>query len=146
MSDAPELTWTTHERQYCYYRDRFLKRSLGPTEYKLDFRGQPYVPVANEARLENEAASLRFIKSKTNIPVPNVLAAYEQDGSFFLWTELIRGVRMKELSIADQAVVMKELEGHLRTLRTLQSNHIGGPTIIICPPNRVTSHFPRDKV
>ena len=61
-----------------------MKRSLRPTEYKLDFRGQPYVPVTNEARLENEAACLRFIKVITNIPVPEVLAIYEKDESFFL--------------------------------------------------------------
>ncbi|PMD60200.1 kinase-like protein [Hyaloscypha bicolor E] len=146
MPDTPTLTWSTHEREYSRFQDRFLKRSLRPTEYKLDFRGQPYVPVANEARLENEAACLRFIKAATNIPVPEVLAAYEKDGSFFLWTEICHGIPMKELSVTDQAVVIKELEGHLRILQTLRSNRIGGPTGIICPPPRVSLHFPKDKV
>jgi len=42
--------------------------------------------------------------------VPEVLAAYEKDGSFFLWMENPSGfgVRMAELSETDQAIVMKE--------------------------------------
>jgi hypothetical protein len=84
MSDTLTLTWSTHEREYSRFQDRFLKRSLRPTKYKLDFHSQLYIPVTNEARLENETDCLRFIKDATNIPVPKVLIVYKKDGSFFL--------------------------------------------------------------
>lgn len=77
-----------HERHYCRYQDLFLKRSLGVAEYKLD-----------NARLESEAASLSFIRSETNIPIPKLLATYDESGSYFPWIDIIHGVPMKELSI-----------------------------------------------
>jgi hypothetical protein len=86
MSNTPTPTWSvsTHEIEYSQFPDRFLQRNLAPTEYKLNVHGQTIVPVGVKARLQNEAACLRFTKSATNIPVPEVLAEYEQDGSYFL--------------------------------------------------------------
>jgi aminoglycoside phosphotransferase len=109
IMEGPEATWEMHERQYRFFKDRFSKRSLRPSEYKLNYRAHIYVPYDNQNRLKNEAASLRFIKSKTNIPVPNVLDAYGQKGSFYLWTELVSGLPMNELSPQDQAKVMLEV-------------------------------------
>lgn len=145
MGTLPKVTWEMHERQNQPYDDCFLKRSLGPGEYKLDYRGHIHVPYDNQNRLKNEAASLRFIKSKTHIPVPNVLDAYEYNGSFYLWTELVPGIPMEELLPLDQATVMVEIEQHLCTLQNLRSKIIGGPTGIICPPIWVTQNFSRDK-
>ena len=145
MSDDPEDTWSTHEREYRIYKDRFLKRSLAPSEYKPDFRGQPHVPINNIERLRNEAECLQFIKAKTDIPVPDFLDAYDQDGSFYLWTRRVDGVPMKELSESKRKRVIIQLEVHLRTLRNLRSDRIGGPTGILCPPNIVTAHFPKEK-
>ncbi|KAI9749710.1 MAG: Calcineurin subunit B [Chaenotheca gracillima] len=141
ISSPPRLTWKTHEREYAQYVDRFLKRSLRPEEYQRNFLGQIHVPYDNKNRLANEAASLRYIKQMTNVPVPAVLDAYEQEGSFYLWTELVRGIPMKELSRPDQAVVMREVEQHLLTLHELHFGRVGGPSGIISPPPRATSHF-----
>ncbi|KAI9729882.1 MAG: hypothetical protein M1835_003601, partial [Candelina submexicana] len=115
-----------------------------PVEYRLDYRGHVHVPYSNQQRLENEAASLRFINENTNIPVPSVLGAYEVDGSFYLWTELIRGTKMEDLSRQDQAVVIEEVKEHLQSMQNLRSKQIGGPTGIICPPIRVTDRLKRD--
>jgi hypothetical protein len=128
-------SWTTHERHYCRSVDHFLKRTLSPSEYRLDYRGQVHIPFDNVARLKNEAAALEFIKRMTDIPVPRVLEASEHsDGSFHLATELVPGIPMKELAPADQTKVMEEIEKHLKTLRGLRSTQIGGPSGIVCPP------------
>jgi hypothetical protein len=87
MHDDLEDAWSTHEREYRIYKNSFLKRSLSPSEYKLDFRGQPHAPIANEAWLKNEAACLQFINSETNIPVPDILDTYNKADSFYLWNK-----------------------------------------------------------
>lgn len=84
---------TTFERKY-YCRDNaFIKRTLRAKEFRTGFRGL-HVPRLNKERLMNEAASLRFICSKTNIPVPKVLCDFEDDGAYYLITEYIDGVDM----------------------------------------------------
>ncbi|OBT61894.1 hypothetical protein VE03_08725 [Pseudogymnoascus sp. 23342-1-I1] len=146
MPSDLEQAWSTYEREYRIYKDCVLKRSLKPSEYKVDSRGRVYVPIANEERLKNEAACLQFIKRKTKIPVPDVLAADNQDDSFCLWTRRVHGVPMKDLSFENREIVIIELEAHLRTLQNLRSDRIGGPTRILCLPNIVTVHFPNVKV
>lgn len=84
---------------------------LGPfsAEYIKKRNGDLYVPWRNIERLANEAACLRYIREKTDIPVPKVLEAYEKNGSFFLWTEIIHGVEMKKLGEADRLRVLPQV-------------------------------------
>ncbi len=72
-----------------------------------------------------------------------VLSVYEQDG---LCTTVCDGVQMAKLSATEQAVVMKELEGHVRTLQGLRSNRIGGSKGIITQRPGVSSLSKSDKV
>ncbi|RCI12783.1 hypothetical protein L249_0726 [Ophiocordyceps polyrhachis-furcata BCC 54312] len=144
MADRPIKLWTNHEREYHIYPDRFYKRSLRPSEYQLDVRGDPYVPPLGYQRLQNEAACLKFIRANTNIPVPEVLEAYDDNGSFVLITQRLFGVPMSQLPLDSQAIVVKEVERHLQSLRTLRSNRTGGPSGILCPPPRATQYFPGD--
>lgn len=144
MADEPIEAWTNHEREFRIYRDRFYKRSLRPKEYRVYSQNEPYVPPMGFERLQNEAACLEFIRSNTAIPVPDTLEAYSEDGSFVLVTKRLLGVTMNKLPPQDQAVVMKEVEIHLRTLQTLRSNRTGGPSGIVCPPRRATQYFPGD--
>ena len=146
MSDKPSLAWTTFEREYRIYKDRVYKRSLRPDEYRVGVRNKPYVPPLGPERIQNEAACLRFIRSNTNIPVPDVIEAYEERGSSVLVTKRLSGISMNELSPQGQAVVMEEVKNHLQTLRTLRSNRTGGPSGIISPPKRATQYFPNDVV
>lgn len=149
MSDEVVEKVQTAEREYCEFKDRFLKRNLNPSEYKWSpFRKQFHIPYGNKERLENDAACLRFIKENTNIPVPKVHDAYEKigaegpTGSFYLWLELVPGVAMSQLKIDEQAIVMKEVEEHLHILHSLRSNQLGGPTGLLCPPPRVKRDDP----
>ncbi|POR32590.1 Uncharacterized protein TPAR_07207 [Tolypocladium paradoxum] len=142
MEHGPIEIWKNHEREFRIYPGRFYKRSLRPSEYQLTIRGEPYVPPLGYERIENEAACLKFIRAKTDIPVPEVLEAYDDNGSFVLITKRLLGVRMDRLPSDGQAVVMKEVERHLKTLTTLRSNRTGGPSGILCPPPRATQYFP----
>lgn len=138
MPDTWEKSWTNHEREFRIDHGWFYKRSFHPSEYKLDWRNEPYVPPLGFERVANEAACLRFIQEKTDIPVPDVLEAYDDNGAFVLVTRRLWGVKMGELSPENQAIVMIEVDEHIKTLQTLHSTRIGGPTGIICPPQRAT--------
>ncbi|KAK3337752.1 kinase-like domain-containing protein [Cercophora scortea] len=143
-SDEPLETGANHEREFRIYRDRFYKRSLRPAEYRVYGQNGPYVPPMGLERLQNEAACLEFVRDDASIPVPDVLEAYNDDGSFVLVTRRLMGVSMNKLPPDDQAIVAKEVETHLRALHALRSNRTGGPSGIVCPPNRATQYFPRD--
>ncbi|KAK0753582.1 hypothetical protein B0T18DRAFT_434287 [Schizothecium vesticola] len=132
MADEPIEAWTNHEREFRVHHDRFFKRSFRPEESRIYRQNQPYVPPMGFERLENEAACLEFVRSNTAIPVPVILEAYSQDGSFVLVTERLFGH------------CEKEVEMHLRTLQALRSNRTGGPSGIVCPPKRATQYFPSD--
>lgn len=145
MSDDPIESWTNHEREFRIHPNSFSKRSFRPSEYRV-YRPNPppYVPPMGIERLQNEAACLEFVRRNTTIPVPAVLEAYSEDGSFVLVTERLFGVTMCKLSPDDQAVVMEEVETHLVALRGLRSDTIGGLSGVVCPPRRGAQYFPGD--
>ncbi|MCJ1387004.1 hypothetical protein MMC17_010133 [Xylographa soralifera] len=144
MQDTWDTSWTNHEREFRMDQDRFYKRSFRPSKYQIDWRNEPYIPPLGPERVANEAACLRFIREKTDIPVPDVLEAYDDNGAFVLVTRRLRGVEMGELSPEQQAIVMVQVEEHIKVLQSLRSTRVGGPTGIICPPIRGTQYFPRD--
>jgi len=131
---------------YCSYQDRFLKRSLAPSEYKTTRSGTLYIPFHNRERLENEVACLKYIKQHTDIPVPEVLDAYEEDGSFWVWTARADGVPLNALEDKDRSKVFPEILKHINTLRTLRSNKTGGPSGILCPPHMVADSCDRNTI
>lgn len=145
MSDNLIEKWRNHEREFRVYSDKFYKRSLRPDEYQLDIRKRPYVPPMGYERMRNETACLHFIRRNTDIPVPDVVEAYDEDGSFVLVTKRLSGVHMNKLPLQEQAVVTKEVERHVQTLQTLRSDHVGGPSGIGCPPPRAAQYFPKDR-
>ena len=144
MSEEPVTYRKDQQRVHCLYSDRYLKRSLAPSEYVTTPSGHSYVPFHNRERLENKVACIEFIREMTDIPVPEVINAYEKDGSFHIWTKLIRGVSMNELKDEDRWKVIPEIRKHLATLKTLRSKVSGGPSGILCPPHRVTNHCDRN--
>lgn len=135
--------WKNHEREFRIYSDRFYKRSFRPEEYVVNHRGEAVVPPMGYERLQNEAACLEFVRMRTNIPVPDVVEAYDDGGAFILVTTRLSGVRMDKLCAEDQAVVMKEVESHVQTLQSLRSTRTGGPSGLVCPPPRGTQYFPK---
>lgn len=130
-------TAMTAERAYYRCGDFFIKRGLRPSEYKTTHRGTKHIPRLGKQRLQNEAATLRFIRRVSNIPVPTLYGAFELDDSFVLITEHIDGVAMSDLTDDQKYVVRTEVEQHLATLRRIKSNTIGGPSGIVLPPYRV---------
>jgi aminoglycoside phosphotransferase len=136
-----EESW---ERAYYSYPDRFLKRSLAPSEYKTTQSGEVFVPFRNRERLENEVACLKYIREETDIPIPEVFGAYGENGSFLVWTARVEGVPLKELKEEDRLKVLPEIRRHIATLQTLRSNKTGGPSGILCPPYMVTNHCDRN--
>jgi serine/threonine protein kinase len=129
--------WTTHEREYIEYKDKFRKRSLAPNEYQKYIHDPNFYASFNMKRLQNEADCLEFIARTTTIPVPRLLAAYTQDGSFILETDRIDGVLMQELSPEKQRTVMPQIRHYLRELRKIHSDKLGGPCGLAFPPQAV---------
>jgi hypothetical protein len=129
--------WTTQEREYIEYKDKFRKRSLAPNEYKQYIHDPNFYASFNMKRLQNEADCLEFIARTTKIPVPRVLAAYTEDGSFILETDRINGVLMKELSLEEQRKVIPQIRHYLQELRNIHSDKLGGPCGLAFPPQAV---------
>lgn len=134
--------WNTQEREYIKYEDKFLKRSLAVHEYKDCIQTPQSHANRNNIRLRNEAECLRFIAKNTDIPVPEVLAAYERDdGSFVLETKLVNGVEMMDLNREQRQKVKPQIRQCVKKLQSLRSNKLGGPSGIIWPPYGVGSIF-----
>ena len=77
-------------------------------------------------RLRNEAAALKYIKSNTNIPVPTLRCAFEDNGRFYVTTDVVSGVAMAKLSTEQKLIVMKEIKVHLQTMQGIKSSIMGG--------------------
>ena len=80
----PLIYKESSEQVYYSYLNRYLKRSLAPSEYKFARSGKVIVLFCNKERLENEVACLKYIKEKTNILILKVLNAYKENSSFFI--------------------------------------------------------------
>ncbi|KAL1893961.1 hypothetical protein Sste5346_006102 [Sporothrix stenoceras] len=132
----------TPERKYYRSGDTFIKRNLRPGEWQ-QHNGYMHVPIFNFERILNEGACLQFVAEHTNVPVPKLLACFEDDGAAYLVTEYVEGVGMDELSAEDQRTVAAELEQHLATLQALTSDTWGGPDGLVLPPYRVMRHCDR---
>ena len=95
-------------------------------------------------RLQNEAASLRFIRRVSDIPVPTLYGAFDLNDSLVIITEYIDGVNISDLSEVEKQVVQTEINQHLATLREIKSDTIGGPSGITIPPHRVMKQAEND--
>lgn len=59
----------------------------------------------------NEAESLRFIRSHTDVPVPTVYCDFQDDEAYYLITEYVEGVGMSELAEDQKATVRERAPG-----------------------------------
>ena len=87
---------------------RVLKRSLRKEEYETSSDGDAIIPRLVVERLKNEAACMTYIAEHTDIPVPKLLEAYEENGSYYLWMEFIDGVRMSDLTAEKQREILPQ--------------------------------------
>lgn len=116
------------------YRDGdiFIKRSLRPEEWcNSIFSGRKLIPLLGREQILNEAATLKYLRDNTKIPIPKFYASFEDDGVVYLMTEYVQGITMDKLAQEDQALVAKEVKYHLQTLETLTSDTFGGPTGLV---------------
>lgn len=81
----------TAERKYYHVDRTFIKRSLRPSEWQVSFQGTIHVPRLGRERLFNEAASIKYIRENTNIPVPTLYACFEDDNAAYLVTSYVDG-------------------------------------------------------
>ena len=86
-----------------------------------------------------------FIQEKTNIPVPTLHCSFEDDDAVYLIMENVEGMSMSELGNEQRPIVQQELEEHIKTMQSLRSSRIGGPSGIVLVPYRATLHSPRDQ-
>ncbi|KAL2200803.1 kinase-like domain-containing protein [Corynascus similis CBS 632.67] len=134
---------TSTDRKYYRRGNAFIKRCLRTHEFLPGPQGF-HVPRLRMESLKNEADTLRFLRRRTNIPVPLLFSDFEYDDAYYLITEYIEGVSMADLPEHQKDVVIAELEGHLAQLKTLRSNRMGGPSGIVIPPYRVLCETERD--
>ncbi|KAI0805741.1 kinase-like protein [Xylaria sp. FL0064] len=122
-----ECVGLTNERKYFRVDGAWIKRSLRPSEWQTNpFAGTLFIPRFGNERILNEAATIRLIAEKTDIPVPKLYGCFGDDGAAYLVMEYIEGVTMNKLA-ADQRT----------TLRSLKSAAWGGPSGIVIPPYRL---------
>ncbi len=116
-SNHPTIEYKTAEKIYRIDDSgRVLKRSLRQDEYAITGNGEAIVPLLVIERLKNETECMRFIKESTNIPVPEILDTYEENGSYHLWMEFIDGVEMSELRDEEQAELFPQSKCNLPNL------------------------------
>jgi serine/threonine protein kinase len=135
----------TMERKYYHIENTFIKRSLRPREWQVSpIKGTIHVPRLGRERILNEAATLKYIRENSDIPVPTLHGCFEDDGATYLTMDYVDGVSMNSLTDDQKKIVTKELEGHIRTLYTLRSRNLGGVSGIVVPPYRAMQKTFRD--
>ncbi|KAL7922692.1 kinase-like protein [Trichoderma austrokoningii] len=125
----------TPDKKYFHVGNTFVKRSLRPSEWQKH-HCYLHVPLFGMELVLNEGACLSFL-AETGIPLPKLLACFEDDGAAYLVTEYVEGVGMNELDAKSQAVVAEELQRHVLTLKRLTSDTWSGPDKMVLPPYRI---------
>ncbi|KAI9664027.1 MAG: hypothetical protein M1821_007518 [Bathelium mastoideum] len=135
----------TAERKYYHVDQSFIKRSLRPSEWQTSpFLGTTHVPRLGTERILNEAASLKYIKENSDIPLPSLYACFEDDNSAYLITSYIDGVGMDSLTDDQKAIVTQELKEHIKTMHSLRSSKLGGVSGHTILPYRLLRKTPID--
>ncbi|KAF8187528.1 hypothetical protein BJ912DRAFT_810555, partial [Pholiota molesta] len=101
--------------------------------YIVNRFGDLVLPYMCFERLKNEVAATRYIQSNTTIPTPNIRAAFEDHGRYYIISDLIPGV-----TLTKNAIVLKELEGYIAQMHAiLKSDIMGGFAGDVVVPYRV---------
>ncbi|KAF2241386.1 hypothetical protein BU26DRAFT_525217 [Trematosphaeria pertusa] len=140
--------WRSHERQYTLTKSTFIKSELPEDALPTSqVTGRKVYPQWSRERLENEAATLKFIASTTSIPVPRFLELYEENGLLHLVTERAVGSTLEDLAsnAATKHVATKHVAECLETfilpqLHKLRHHTTGSidANLPLIPPSRIT--------
>ncbi|KAL1741805.1 kinase-like domain-containing protein [Schizophyllum fasciatum] len=125
-------------------RGRFIKRSLTEAEWLIRESGTP-IPATYDvaAHVRNEAAAIAFVRAHTDVPVPNVVCSFDDGGRTYLIENEVPGVNMADLPDDAKAVVMQEVEAHLRALHSVKGTSMGGFCGVACLPYRLARILPK---
>jgi aminoglycoside phosphotransferase len=116
----------------------YIKRSLQPDEYPHVFPREYYASLRTRQALRNEAATIEFIRRNTTVPVPNIVAAFNDRGEEYILMEKVQGVvQMGEIEPERRAPIIRELEGYIAQIHQFKSKVFGGISGEIVPPPRM---------
>ncbi|KDR72724.1 hypothetical protein GALMADRAFT_252940 [Galerina marginata CBS 339.88] len=138
----------TPEKKYYEFDDIFIKRSLAPSEYRLYYINKkpfPVIPRMCPERMKNEVAAIRYIQSNTNIPTPNIRCTFEDNGRFYIITDIVPGVTLADLPDDKKAGVIKEVEGYMAQMHAIKSKVMGGISGDNVLPYRCVKDFSPDE-
>ncbi|KDR72725.1 hypothetical protein GALMADRAFT_762580 [Galerina marginata CBS 339.88] len=124
-----ECLMITHEKKYYEFDEVFIKRSLTPSEYHaITFTDKTItlIPLMCPERMKNEVAAIRYVQSNTNIPTPNIRCAFEDNGRFYIITDVVPGPTLAQLPDDKKAGVIKEVEGYVAQMHAIKSKVMGG--------------------
>jgi len=141
--------WESQERRYTLTDSTFIKSELPEDALPIaQATSETVYPRWSRERLANEAATLKFIASRTTIPVPKFLDLYEENGLLHLKTERVPGISLADMAFdtptkygAATTHVTTWLESFvLPQLRNLRHHTIGSvdTTLPVIPPSRIT--------
>lgn len=105
-----------------------IKHNLTPSEYLVKTRYT--IPVHREDK-ERWPPSHLCIQSHTNIPTPNIRCAVEDDGRYYIITNIVPGVTFGPsqsfpmVRKLQPLLYTKELEGYVAQMRPIKSSIMG---------------------
>ncbi|KIM34673.1 hypothetical protein M413DRAFT_450123, partial [Hebeloma cylindrosporum] len=117
------------EKKYYEFDQVFIKRSLAPSEYPFISLGNKRIPIVPHMcleRMKNEVAAIRYVQNNTNIPTPNIRCTFEDNGRFYIITDVVPGVTLAELPDDKKAGVIAEVEGYMAQMHAIKSKVMGG--------------------
>jgi len=88
----------TPERKYYEFNSVFIRRTLEPHELMYNIRNELVVPHIIKERMMNDVAAIEFVRQNTSIPLPKVLAAFHDNGRYYIIQERVPGVQLAELA------------------------------------------------
>ncbi|ETW81379.1 hypothetical protein HETIRDRAFT_51524, partial [Heterobasidion irregulare TC 32-1] len=121
--------------------DIFVKRNITPPEFMFNWKGEIEVPHVAMERVKNEAAAMMYVKKHTDVPVPTIHCAFEDNGRYYIIEDLMPGVGIHRLSEPQRTIVMEELEGYIAELNSITSTAMGGFAGAACLPCRVSQEL-----
>ncbi|KAF2731200.1 aminoglycoside phosphotransferase [Polyplosphaeria fusca] len=137
-------TWKTWERCVVVEKDRVIKRELSERELIRRANNDVLRPFWAKERLQNEAATIEYVASKTAIPVPKC-RLYTKDGLLHLETERItNGVLLEDIEEGSRLGAVTAVNEQINSiilpqLRSLRRDYIGSvdSSLPVFPPQRV---------
>ncbi|KAJ4358759.1 uncharacterized protein N0V89_003343 [Didymosphaeria variabile] len=102
-------------------------RKVGPRIFHLPDRGA-ILKVGTNVKMA-EAEAMRFVSSRSSIPVPEVYEAYEKNGLGYIYMCKVEGLELAEtwssLSDDKKAYVADQLRGYVRELLDMRGDSYG---------------------